>query len=95
MTTLSQQVAALVHAASEGEIAVSDALAGGASLLGLGLGSLGFLRLVDALERDFDVDLDLDEGFGGLDQVAWIVERLGQLGVGSTTGDKSATGDMS
>lgn len=87
MTTLPQQVAALVHTASDNEISAAQALVDGASLISLGLGSLGFLRLVDAVEQTYGVELDLAEGFVALDQVAWIAEHLTALGVRDTVDD--------
>jgi acyl carrier protein len=61
MTTpvVRQRIAALVEEASDGMIAATDALDGGRSLGALGLTSLGYLRLADAVELEFEVELDL------------------------------------
>jgi acyl carrier protein len=54
----------LVSAASSGAVSVSAALAGDARLGDLGLDSLGLLRLVDAVEVEYGVELDLAGGAG-------------------------------
>jgi acyl carrier protein len=56
--TLRHRLAELVAAVSDGEIRPGDALDSAASLAELGLGSLGHLRLVDAVETEFGVTLD-------------------------------------
>ena len=71
---LRQRVAGLVSAATAGAVTAEQALAGGTSLFDLGLDSLGWLRLIDALEHAYDVELDL----GGVD--------LHQLGVDGIAG---------
>lgn len=81
MNTLQSRVAALVETASDGDVRRSDVLVPGASLSAAGLGSLGFLRLIDAIEREFGVALDPDGGFAELDGVDVIAEQLARLGV--------------
>ncbi|GAA0922279.1 hypothetical protein GCM10009557_91690 [Virgisporangium ochraceum] len=54
-----EQLATLVEAASDGTITATDALVTGRSLGALGLTSLGYLRLADAVELEFGVELDL------------------------------------
>lgn len=54
-----ETIAALVETASDGAIAAADALAPGTSLGALGLTSLGYLRLADAVELEYGVELDL------------------------------------
>jgi acyl carrier protein len=81
-TPMPNRIAELVSAASDGAITAAEALEGDPSLLGLGLGSLGFLRLVDALESEYRVEVDLDEGFSSLDRISLLVGRLAELGVG-------------
>lgn len=81
MNTLQTQVAALVEAASDGDVRRSDVMAPGASLSAAGLGSLGFLRLIDAIEREFGVEIDPDGDFSELDGVEVIAEQLARLGV--------------
>jgi acyl carrier protein len=56
---LRRQIATLVEAASDGTVTATDALATGRSLGALGLTSLGYLRLADAVELEFGVELDL------------------------------------
>lgn len=64
-----QRIAELVQRATEGRVPAGQALADGASLSELGLDSLGFLRLVDALELDFGVEVDLAGSGQRLDTV--------------------------
>lgn len=61
---LRSRVAELVSAASSGAVSVAAALAGDARLGDLGLDSLGLLRLVDAVEVEYGVELDLAAGAG-------------------------------
>lgn len=56
---LRQRIAALVEEASDGQIAATDVVVTGRSLGALGLTSLGYLRLADAVEMEFGVELDL------------------------------------
>ena len=58
-TAVREQLATLVEAASDGAITAADALVTGRSLGALGLTSLGYLRLADAVELEFGVELDL------------------------------------
>lgn len=68
---LRQRLAELVAAATEGDVGPAEVLAGGRSLRALGVGSLAFLRLVDAIEAEFGVELDLDApGLETLDGLA-------------------------
>ncbi|MFE0592186.1 acyl carrier protein [Micromonospora echinospora] len=63
---LRQRVAELVSAATGGEVSVVDLMAGG-SMVALGLDSLGLLRLVDAIELEYGVEVDLQAPGRGLD----------------------------
>ncbi|MFY1636791.1 acyl carrier protein [Solwaraspora sp. WMMB335] len=58
-TTLRQRVVELVGQATGDEVPV-DQLVGGGSLIAMGVDSLGLLRLVDAVEAEFGVELDFD-----------------------------------
>jgi acyl carrier protein len=69
-----QRLAELVAAATEGEVPAAQVLAGGRSLRALGVGSLAFLRLVDAVEAEFGVELDLDTP--GLDTLDGLAARV-------------------
>jgi acyl carrier protein len=57
--TVRQRIATLVEAASDGMITATEVMATGRSLGALGLTSLGYLRLADAVELEFGVELDL------------------------------------
>jgi acyl carrier protein len=71
-----RRVAELVHAASGGAVGVADALADQARLGDLGLDSLGLLRLIDALEIEYGVEIDLADERVRLDTVDAIVASL-------------------
>lgn len=71
-TELRQQVAELVGEATGGQVAVADLLAGG-SLVALGLDSLGLLRLVDAIELTYGVEVDLQAPGRDLDTLDDLV----------------------
>ena len=71
-----RRVAELVSSASQGAVRADDALAGESSLHDLGLDSLGLLRLVDALELEYGVEIDLTDSRVRLDTVDAIVASL-------------------
>lgn len=62
---LRQRLAEIINQATSGAVTVSDALAG-ESLRALGLDSLSALRLVDAIDLEFGVEIDVG-GTSGLD----------------------------
>lgn len=53
------RVAELIAAATSGAVADSEVLAGQVALHDLGVDSLGWLRLLDALELTYGVEIDL------------------------------------
>jgi len=55
-----RRVVPLVEAAAEGFLAGHE-IPPDVSLRALGLGSMGFLRLIDALEAEFGIELDIAE----------------------------------
>ncbi|WP_329110900.1 acyl carrier protein [Micromonospora sp. NBC_01699] len=57
--TLRLRLAELINEVTDGAVATEDVLVGGASLVALGLDSLGLLRLIDAIEAEYDVELNL------------------------------------
>ncbi len=75
-----QRIAELVHRATDGRVGAEEALAAGASLSELGLDSLGFLRLVDAVELDFGVEVDLAGTGQRLDTVDDFAALLPEVG---------------
>ena len=60
--------------ATAGEVTVADVLAGG-SLVALGVDSLGMLRLVDAIELEYGVEIELS-GNRPLDSLDDLVALL-------------------
>ncbi|MEV0006706.1 phosphopantetheine-binding protein [Streptomyces sp. NPDC047973] len=53
------RVARLISDATEGQIGPDEILDADVTLLELGVGSLAILRLADALEEEFGIELDL------------------------------------
>ncbi|WP_211589053.1 acyl carrier protein [Allorhizocola rhizosphaerae] len=75
---LRQRLAELISQATSGAIPVSEALAG-SSLRALGLDSLSALRLIDAIDLEYGVEIDIGGALGPDtldDVVANIVDRL-------------------
>ncbi|WP_327583583.1 phosphopantetheine-binding protein [Nonomuraea sp. NBC_00507] len=73
---LRERVAALVAQASDGELTTAEILAADCSLTALGLTSLGYIRLIDAIEDAFGFDVELN---GSLDTLDGLVEHLSQV----------------
>ncbi|GHJ47709.1 hypothetical protein Cs7R123_50510 [Catellatospora sp. TT07R-123] len=80
-TTLETELAELVAQAGEGAVTAAQALAEPTSLGLLGLTSLGFLRLIHAVERRYGVALDLDDDVSYLDTVGSLAAHLRERGV--------------
>lgn len=80
MNGLRDRVAELVDRATGGGVRAADALAGEASLTALGLDSLGLLRLVDAIEAEYGVEIDASGGGRRLDTLDDLVDRIIQAG---------------
>jgi acyl carrier protein len=74
--TLTLAVAELVAAATDGIIAAATAQAAGQTFADAGMTSLSFLRLVDALELRYGVEIDLENDIDAMRTVALIVEYL-------------------
>lgn len=55
-----RMLADMIADASDGEVSAAAALAGDHSLVALGLTSLALIRLIDAIEDTFEVDLGAD-----------------------------------
>lgn len=73
---LRQQLAEMIAAASDGNVSVVDVLAARHPLSALGLTSLARIRLIDAIEDSFGVDLDLDEDLSYFEHVDVLTARL-------------------
>ncbi|MFF4776938.1 acyl carrier protein [Microtetraspora fusca] len=71
---LRERLAELVSRASGGELAAADVLASDRSLPALGVTSLVYLRLIDAIEVEFGCDVDLDGPF--LDTLDGLADHL-------------------
>jgi acyl carrier protein len=75
------RLADLVATATDGEVAADDVLAADASLTDLGVGSLGFLRLIDAVEAEYGIELTLDGEEPLPDTIDAFADRLVREGL--------------
>ncbi|TDC69900.1 acyl carrier protein, partial [Micromonospora sp. KC606] len=82
-TDLRTRIAELVSEATAGEVAAADVLAGG-SMVALGVDSLGLLRLVDAIELEYGVEVELNSPGRPLDTVDDLVALVDVGGRGGT-----------
>ncbi|RBQ14803.1 acyl carrier protein [Spongiactinospora rosea] len=70
MRETKERLAGLVAAASDGEVSAAEALAADLPLSALGFTSLAQMRLIDAIEREFGVDVDFsDESLAALEDL--------------------------
>ncbi|ETK37328.1 acyl carrier protein [Microbispora sp. ATCC PTA-5024] len=83
MTTqadLSARLAVMISEACDGEITAAEISAADCSLAALGVTSLAQLRLIDAIEDEFGVEIDLAgyvDHLAGLDDLArYVGERI-------------------
>ncbi|MFG1945399.1 acyl carrier protein [Nonomuraea sp. NPDC048826] len=76
---LERKLADLVAAVSGGEISAEEALAGDHSLSALGLTSLAWIRLVDAIEDAFGVDVDLGGDLSAFERVDALAAHVSDL----------------
>ncbi|MFJ8740763.1 phosphopantetheine-binding protein [Embleya sp. NPDC127516] len=77
---LRERVAALIAEVSGGEVSAREVLNNEGSLTAAGVSSLTFLRLIDALEGEFDVFFDLDADLDFVEDLDTLVERLARNG---------------
>ncbi|GGP84719.1 acyl carrier protein [Streptosporangium pseudovulgare] len=79
---LAARLARMISDACDGRITPEEVLATGASpeasLSALGVTSLALLRLIDAVEEEFDVVLDLGGGAAHLDSFPLLVGHVAQ-----------------
>ncbi|MCW6004198.1 acyl carrier protein [Micromonospora sp. CPCC 205371] len=73
---LRHELAALVAEASDGQISVAEALAESESLGLLGLTSMGYVRLIQAVERRYGVAVEVDDALSTLDTVPALAAYL-------------------
>ncbi|MFI6294270.1 acyl carrier protein [Nonomuraea sp. NPDC050790] len=74
---IKERLAELVAESSDGEISAHEALTAGVPLSALGFTSIAQLRLIDAIESEFGVEIDLtDEGVALLDDLDALAGRL-------------------
>lgn len=80
-TELRHRLIELIQQATDGAVGPEDALVDGASLSALGLDSLGLLRLIDAIEAEYDVDVEFGTGRLSPDSLDSFVDYLVTRGV--------------
>ncbi|MFG1811488.1 phosphopantetheine-binding protein [Streptomyces sp. NPDC049040] len=79
---LHRELADLVVEASDGQITPGEALAEQPEPLGLlGLTSLGFVRLIQAVESRYGVVVEMDDDLSALDTVPALAGYLRERGV--------------
>ncbi|MFJ6194826.1 acyl carrier protein [Micromonospora sp. NPDC092111] len=78
-TDLRERIAELVSEATGGEVPAAQVLAGG-SMIALGVDSLGLLRLVDAIESEYGVEVELSGPGRPLDTLDDLVALLAAAG---------------
>lgn len=72
-------LADMIAEASDGEVSAEQALEGGHSLAALGFGSLALIRLIDAIEDTFGVDVDLGDDMASFEHVDTLASHLAGL----------------
>ena len=77
---LTRFLAELVAGVSDGEVTAAEVLAAPRSFAALGVTSLAQLRLIDEVERAFDVDIDFPEDAADLRSLAVCLRRQGVQG---------------
>jgi acyl carrier protein len=78
---LHRDLAILVVEASDGQISATEAVAEPESLGLLGLTSLGFVRLIQAVEGRYGVAVELDDDLSALVTVPALADYLRERGV--------------
>lgn len=74
---IKERLAQLVAESSDGAITAERALAGRVPLSDLGLSSLSRMRLIDAVEDEFGVEIDLDDtGWDLVDDLDLLTAHL-------------------
>lgn len=80
MSPLRARLAELVSTASDGEVCVRDTAAHAVPFHHLGVTSLAQLRLIDAVEREFGVEIEIWEE-GALESLQALELHLASRGV--------------
>ena len=76
-TATRDRLAELVERASDGEIAAAEARTAGVRLSVLGLTSLARMRLIDAVEAEYTIEIDLGaRGFDLVDDLDALTAHL-------------------
>ncbi|MER5422246.1 acyl carrier protein [Streptosporangium roseum] len=76
-----ERLAAMVATASDGAVTAKEALAATVPLSALGVTSLAQMRLIDAVETEFGVEIDLSgEGFDLLDDLDALERHIAASG---------------
>jgi acyl carrier protein len=71
----------MIAEATDGDVTAADAFAGRAALPALGMTSLAYVRLIDAVEDRFGVTLDLEGDLSYLDTLDALATQLAASGV--------------
>jgi len=74
-----ERLAAMVASASDGTVTAGEALAATVPLSALGVTSLAQMRLIDAVETEFGIEIDLSgDGFDLLDDLDALERHINE-----------------
>jgi acyl carrier protein len=80
---LVSRVADLVTQATDGSISLEAASKEGVTFAEIGMSSLAYLRLIDAVENEFGIYIDLEEAAGKVNTARGIVDYMIDHGTSS------------
>ncbi len=78
---LKTRLAHLVAESCEGTVSVEQAMSAEVTLRDLGVTSLAYLRLIDAVENEFGVYVDMEGDVAYLDTIAGLADYLTEQGI--------------
>jgi acyl carrier protein len=73
---MKERLAELVSESCDGQLTPAEVLAASVPLSYLGVTSLAQMRLIDAVEREYDVEIDLGGDVSFLDSVGGLADWL-------------------
>ncbi|MEO3853266.1 acyl carrier protein [Acrocarpospora sp. B8E8] len=73
---MKERLAQLVSESCDGQLTPAEVLAASVPLSYLGVTSLAQMRLIDAVEREYDVEIDLGADVSFLDSVGGLADWL-------------------
>ncbi|GAA4563115.1 MbtH family NRPS accessory protein [Planotetraspora kaengkrachanensis] len=83
---LREWLATALEKASDGRLTAAEVLGAHTSLVAMGVTSLTMVRLIDAIETEFDVTVDMEQP-AALEDLTSLTDHLAELRLSSRTGD--------